>query len=567
MISCFLMIPHQKKVLRLNQVSFLYCEPNLDFEYEPRVVRKRIGASTNKLRQTTAEQHHVEFTTIRPEFQPQRNPGPSIPNVLLQEDAKAKAVTYFRIFFTDAIMDRIALETNRYHKQKAMLKSRNNAKSGSYSHTIQWKSVKVEDLYAFFGIVLATGIIRLPELPDYWSTKWLFNASDIATIMTRDRFDQIWCNIHLVDNHLAAKHGSLTFDKLYKIRWLLEEMSRLFQFAYQPNQNIAVDEMMVPCKGRVSFKQYCPMKPIKRGIKVFGCCDRLKAYLLSFFVYEGKANADDDENSVSAVGVCGEVVLRLVHSYVNQNYIVYLDNFFTSLALFKKLLESRVHACGTTRTNRKGFPVAAVASTNNKIGTKKAVKGELRSAVVDGIRALGFVDKREVHLLSTFHGTETSPKARKQPDGTVKDEEIPIMVQDYNQNMRAVDVRDQQTSYYPCTRKAKRWWLRLLWWTLDAAVNNAHILFNCYNQPISVREYRERLIYELIGNTTRTDHQVNKKRKRPLIGESTHELHKIIKLTTKKLCKACKEHQSQYGCDVCCVGFCVLCFVPYHATL
>jgi hypothetical protein len=97
----------------------------------------------------------------------------------------------------------------------------------------------------------------------------------------------------------------------------------------------------------------------------------------------------------------------------------------------------------------------------------------------------------------------------------MKDEPYPVMVRDYTFGMRAVDMRDQQTSYYPCTRKAKRWWLRLFWWILDASVNNAHILYNYYNAevPLDNRKYREKLIYELIGNMSRTDDTPQQKRR------------------------------------------------------
>ena len=41
-----------------------------------------------------------------------------------------------------------------------------------------------------------------------------------------------------------------------------------FAGLYQPHREVAVDEAMIKFTGRSSLKQYMPMKPIKRGIKV-----------------------------------------------------------------------------------------------------------------------------------------------------------------------------------------------------------------------------------------------------------------------------------------------------------
>ena len=58
---------------------------------------------------------------------------------------------------------------------------------------------------------------------------------------------------------------------------------------YYPHTQLSVDEAMIPFKGRSSMKQYLPMKPVKRGFKVWAMADALNGYLYDFNVYTGAA--------------------------------------------------------------------------------------------------------------------------------------------------------------------------------------------------------------------------------------------------------------------------------------
>ena len=48
-----------------------------------------------------------------------------------------------------------------------------------------------------------------------------------------------------------------------------------------------MDEAMVKYKGHTSLKQYMPMKPIKRGIKMWCSTDSHSGYLCDFNIYTG----------------------------------------------------------------------------------------------------------------------------------------------------------------------------------------------------------------------------------------------------------------------------------------
>ena len=44
---------------------------------------------------------------------------------------------------------------------------------------------------------------------------------------------------------------------------------------------------MIPFKGRLSMKQYMPLKPVKRGIKVCECADSSNGFVCDINVYTG----------------------------------------------------------------------------------------------------------------------------------------------------------------------------------------------------------------------------------------------------------------------------------------
>jgi hypothetical protein len=91
--------------------------------------------------------------------------------------------------------------------------------------------------------------------------------------MTSTRYKKIVENLHCNNNAAAISRGDPGFDKLHKIRPVIEEINATSKIAYSPSSAFAVDECMVKFKGRSSLKQYMPLKPIKHGYKVWCLAD------------------------------------------------------------------------------------------------------------------------------------------------------------------------------------------------------------------------------------------------------------------------------------------------------
>ena len=74
----------------------------------------------------------------------------------------------------------------------------------------------------------------------------------------RNALQQIFTNI--------IKHScKRNKDKLYKLRPLINSLNDNLIKLYNVSYQVSIDESMILFKGRISLKQYNPMKPIKRG--------------------------------------------------------------------------------------------------------------------------------------------------------------------------------------------------------------------------------------------------------------------------------------------------------------
>lgn len=69
---------------------------------------------------------------------------------------------------------------------------------------------------------------------------------------------------------------------------MIDHLSARFLDFYGPQREVAVDEVMIKFARRSTLKQFMPMKPVKRGIKVWALADSHNGYFHKFQVYRGK---------------------------------------------------------------------------------------------------------------------------------------------------------------------------------------------------------------------------------------------------------------------------------------
>lgn len=188
----------------------------------------------------------------------------------------------FQLFMTLSLLGPIVTQTNLYTQEKGFT-----------------LNLCAEELQAFIAMNIAMGMLRLPQIRDYWVTEDIISTPWFPPIMSRDRFFQILRYLYLVDSSLQCKKGEEGYDPLFKVHPLIDHLSAVFPHYYQPECHLSVDEMMVGIRCHVSFLQYLPKKPTKFGIKIFINSEAKTGYVLSFQVYTGKTTTKKDSNLVS----------------------------------------------------------------------------------------------------------------------------------------------------------------------------------------------------------------------------------------------------------------------------
>lgn len=161
---------------------------------------------------------------------------------------------------------------------------------------------------------------------------------------------------------------------------------------------MAIDEMIIPFKGRHRMKQYIKSKPKKWRFKVWVMA-AANGYVSKFEMYQS-ANKDTTTN----LGVIGDTVLRLCKGLDGKNHKIFMDNLFTSIPTILTLKLKRIYVVGTVRSNR--LQGAEVKLTDTKTLQKN---GRGSSSIVtssDNISVLRWVDNNVVHMISSFCGKE-----------------------------------------------------------------------------------------------------------------------------------------------------------------
>lgn len=474
--------------------------------------------------------------------------GPNIPNNL------ESPVDVFLHIFPSTLIEKIAFQTNLYALQK------NGGNTRYYTPTSK------KEIQIFLGINILMGLKKLPSYCDYWSSKPELRDSFISGAMTRDRFAWLLGHIHLADNSVMPSRESPSYDKLYKVRLLLDTLTETFSQSYKPSKNQSIDESMIRFKGRSCLKQFMPLKPVKRGYKVWIRADE-SGYACQFQVYTGKVN-DTAEKELGS-----RVVKDLTRDLVGKGHHIYFDNFFNSIALQKQLQAELIYACGTVRSNRKGLPDDIKAD-------KELTRGESDWRISkDGLAFIKWRDRKCVLFLGNHHNPSIeSTVSRKQKDGTSQSVVCPAMGKDYNKHMGYVDKLDMLKSVYEIDRKSRKWYHRILWYFVDLSIINSFIIFKQRAQSTAptLKNFRLSVAAGLIGAQqpvgSKKPAPINHfKRNVPYEIRYDQCLHMPIHSNSRRcaFCSTTQEpHRSRWSCSTCDVALCLSdrnnCFLLYH---
>lgn len=196
----------------------------------------------------------------------------SLKNASVIGNIENSEIDYFNKLFDEAVITKIVEQTNLYAQQ---------------NQSEKWTDLTADELRAYIGCHVIMGIHKLPNLKCYWSSDPMLRVDVIADTMTAKRFEKITQNLHLNDNENLLPKTHPDYDKLHKLRPLLDILNENIEKVYDPSSFVTVDESMIKFKGRSVLKQYMPLKPIKRGYKVWCLADSVTGFIIAFVIYTG----------------------------------------------------------------------------------------------------------------------------------------------------------------------------------------------------------------------------------------------------------------------------------------
>ena len=184
---------------------------------------------------------------------------------------------FFHQILSENFLELMANQTNLYSRQK-------NEK------LTNWNDTCVEELQALIGILIIMGIHQMPRIENYWSTDRMLRVDQVASIMTSKHFMKLLEMIHIADNWNILPRDHPEYDKLHKVRPLLDHINSNCARCYSPSKTVSVDESMIPFAGRSALKQFMPQKPIRKGYKNWCLADSETGFIIKSEMYCGKIN-------------------------------------------------------------------------------------------------------------------------------------------------------------------------------------------------------------------------------------------------------------------------------------
>ncbi|KAL2082104.1 hypothetical protein ACEWY4_021922 [Coilia grayii] len=292
------------------------------------------------------------------------------------------------------------------------------------------------------------------------------SATCLQRLRAMLRFFQLRTNLHVVNNNERPSDNT---DVFYKVRPLYDSIRKRC-LELQMEENLSIDEQIVPFRGKLSVLQYVKGKPEPWGVKVYFLCGK-SGLAYDFLIYQG-ATTELSDQSKKILGHGAAVVTHLCQRIQNPNHKLFFDNFFTTYNVLEVLSGKNIQAAGTARVCRFANPPLKADKEMSKKG--RGSHDEVRSR--DGkVVLVKWFDNRSVVLASNFVGVgeEDEIERWEQKAGEFVKIKRPEIVKLYNESMGGVDKFDQLISLYRTTIRSRKWSLRMITHAFDVAVVNS----------------------------------------------------------------------------------------------
>jgi hypothetical protein len=236
----------------------------------------------------------------------------------------------FFMLLSDACLERIVSATNSYAQR--------DQDEQNYDASRRWIPITRAELLRFIGCLFYMGMHRETLRDDYWRP-----PSRLATVISKNRFDQLHRYIHIRDKYTHPQTEQEGFH------WKVEPIATMIRTNCQQNwlpaTHVAIDEAMLPFRGRSEDTVKMKNKPIKEGFKVWVLADL--GYVYNWLWFGGHKNKGaeiirkknwkyplDNEGTTASFAPTFAVIIHLAQLLAASStrvFVLVLDNLFLNL--------------------------------------------------------------------------------------------------------------------------------------------------------------------------------------------------------------------------------------------
>ena len=150
----------------------------------------------------------------------------------------------------------------------------------------------------------------------------------------------------------------LGYDKMGQVRWMVDRVRKKFRDVWRLGKFLTIDKMIICHQHMYCIEwQYMLKTPQKWGIKEWCLADAKLHFVYNLDIYCGR-NGIQGEIALVRRGeplLAQNIVMKLMVGNHWKGHCIVMNNYFTSVGLFKELLQNGTYAIGTICTNRIGI--------------------------------------------------------------------------------------------------------------------------------------------------------------------------------------------------------------------
>ena len=395
-------------------------------------------------------------------------------------------ISYFDLYFTEEIIEKIYKQTNTYARQYI---SRYIATLKMHSVVHHWKPTDAAEMKTFLGLCILMGLIHKPKVSLYWSKDELYNTPIFGQIMSRTRFQLILKFLHFEDNEDEVYDSwNPKRDKLFKVRSISNMLKQRFNTAYSPAENLTIQQSAIRLKPGSDIK-LCTLSTVD-GI------------ILDFILAQG--NMDEVLMKVpgQAWSQSERIALTLISPYLDKGHTLLTDSWCTTPRLAEYALKRSTKLVGMTTQDAQNFSKVFPDDTDMDRGSSVfKAKGNVLAIKYRAYK--GNYDKtpKVFYVLSTKNCANLQKTNKTDRYGNAV--QTPEALVYYDQNICKAGKLDQQLSTIQVLRKSFKWYHKIFFKLLMMSLFSGHRLYKISGGKSDFLQFLHDVVLSLVANSPR----------------------------------------------------------------